>query len=207
MNKIAIVGIIILGFIFVSGCTIPGTSPDPITGTWDMIDPGQFNDTSFTYVFNADGTGNLTEIHEDLTRQDNIFNITWNTTGNSTYEIRYVYQLDISDDNKAFTISGDGSGDRFVGDGFIGIWTRDTPDESNGVMYEGKFAFYENNSGSFSWYYQNNNTRESSYPLTWSKKNGIYSYSYPDNIISFTLGTDGILTEDWDNVTYTYTKV
>jgi len=207
MRDIVIVGIIILGVIFVSGCTSPGESPDPFTGTWNVVNPEQFNATSFTYVFNADGTGNVTEVSEDPAKKPSIFNITWQAAGNATYEAAFAYQLIISDDEKAFTISGDGTGDRFSGDGFVGIWTKDIPWENDGMIYEGEFTFYENNSGSFSWYYQNNNTQESTYPLIWSKKEGIYSYSYLNDFSTFTLGTDGILTETWKDVTHTYTRV
>ncbi len=202
MKEIAIVGIIILAVIFASRCTSPGESPDPFTGTWNEVNPEQFNATSFTYVFNADGTGNMTEVFEDPAKNISMFNITWQAVDNSTYEAAFAYQLILSDDEKAFTISGDGSGD-----GFVGIWTKDIPWEDDGVIYEGEFAFYENNSGAFSWYYQNNNTHESTYPLIWSKNDGIYSYSYLNDISTLTLGTDGILTETWGDATYTYTKV
>lgn len=207
MNKFAIVGMIILAVILVSGCTSPGTSPDPFIGTWSAVNPEEFNATSFNHVFNADGTGITTEIFEDPAKNASVFNNMWKVSGNATYEVTFAYQLIMSEDEKAFTISGDGAEDKFSGDGFVGIWTKNTPDESDGVMYEGKFAFYENNSGSFSWYYQNNGTQESSYPLTWSKKDGVYSYSYLNDESIFTLGTDGILTETWDNTTYTYTRV
>ncbi len=207
MKEIAIVGIIILAVIFASGCTSPGESPDPFTGTWNVVNPEQFNATSFTYVFNTDGTGNVIEVFEDPAKNTSMFNITWKAVGNATYEVAFAYQLILSDDEKAFTISGDGTGDKFSGDGFVGIWTKDIPWENDGVIYEGEFAFYENNSGSFSWYYQNNTTLESTYPLIWSKNDGIYGYSYLNDISTFTLGTDGILTETWKDVTHTYTKV
>jgi len=206
MKEIAIVGIIILAVIFASGCTIPAASPDPFTGTWNVVNPEQFNATSFTYVFNADGTGNVIEVFEDPAKNTSMFNITWKAVGNATYEAAFPYQLILSDDEKTFAISGDGSGDKFSGDGFVGIWTKDIPWENDGVVYEGEFAFYENNSGAFSWYYQNNTTLESTYPLIWSKNDGIYSYSYPNDISTFTLGTDGILTETWGDATYTYTR-
>ena len=206
MKEIAIAGIIILAVIFASGCTIPAASPDPIIGTWNVVNPEQFNATGFTYVFHADGTGNVIEVFEDPAKNTSMFNITWQAVGNATYEAVFAYQLLLSDDEKTFAISGDGSEDKFSGDGFVGIWTKDIPLEDDGVIYEGEFAFYENNSGAFSWYYQNNTTLESTYPLIWSKNDGIYSYSYLDDISTLTLGTDGILTETWGDATYTYTR-
>ncbi len=205
--NILIVGIVTLAVIFAAGCLIPGTTPDPIVGTRNADEPELFNSTGFIYVFHADGTGNAVETYEDPEEITDVYNLTWKSTGNGTYEAVTQSQLIFSEDEKVFTVLGDGSDVRFLGDGFIGVWTMDTLDEYEGVFYEGKFTFYENMNGSFSWYYQNNATLESSYPLVWSVENGVYRYSYPDEISTFTLGADGVLTETWDNTTYTYTRV
>ncbi|ABN06321.1 hypothetical protein Mlab_0144 [Methanocorpusculum labreanum Z] len=207
MRNIIIVGIVTIAVIFAAGCMAPGATPDPIVGSWNADEPELFNDTAFTYIFNADGTGNAVETYEDPVVTTDVYNLTWKSTGNGTYEAAFAHQLILSEDEKVFTILGDGSGDQFTGDGFVGVWTKDTPEEFDGVLYEAKFVFYENTTGLFSWYYQDNATLESSYPLVWSVENGVYRYSYPDDVSIFTLGTDGILTETWDNTTYTYTRV
>jgi len=207
MRNIFIVGIFLLAVVFAAGCMIPAATPDPLVGTWSADDPEQYNSTSFIYVFHADGTGNAFETYEDPEEITDVYNLTWKSTGNGTYEAVTQSQLIFSEDGKVFTVLGDGSGTRFLGDGFIGVWTMDPLDEFEGVLYEGKFTFYENMTGSFSWYYQNNATLESSYQLVWSVENGVYSYWYPDEISTFTLGADGILTEKWDNRFFTYSRV
>ncbi|MDD2802989.1 MAG: hypothetical protein PHN23_02245 [Methanocorpusculum sp.] len=207
MKKIAVFGMILLACVFAAGCAVPGTTPDPIVGIWSADDPMQFNDSSFTYVFHPDGTGNALETSADPAESSGMYNITWRSTGEGTYEAISLYELVFSEDKKAFTILGDGSGDRFIGDGFVGVWMKETPEEFDGVLYEARFAFYEDTTGSFSWHYLNNGTQESSYPLVWSAEDGVYRYWYPDDLSTFTIGADGVLTERWGDGVYTYTRV
>ncbi len=198
---------ILLACVFAAGCAIPGTTPDPIVGSWEVDDPMQFNDLIFTFVFHADGIGEVVEIDADSPETVWNYNLSWKPTGKGTYEAIVLYDLVMSEDEKILTIPDEEPGIRFLGDGFIGVWTMETPEEFDGVLYEARLEFYENSSGVFSWYYLNNSTLKSSYPLVWSVENGVYQYSYPDDLSTLTLGDDGVLTEKWGDGVYTYTRV
>jgi len=210
MKNTIIVGMFLLAVVFAAGCVGPAATPDPIVGSWSADEPELFGDTEFMYIFHADGTGNAVETYEDPEEITDVYNLTWKSTGNGTYEASVQYQqnqLIFSEDGKVFTILGDGSGAQFTGDGFVGVWTKDTPEEFEGVLYDVKFVFYENKTGLSARYYQNNATLESSSPLVWSVENGVYRYSDPDVLFMLTLGADGVLTENWNNTTCTYTRV
>lgn len=198
---------ILLACVFAAGCLIPGTTPDPIVGSWEVDDPMQFNDLIFTFIFHEDGTGEVVEIDADSPETVWNYNLSWKPTGKGTYEAIVLYDLVMSEDEKILTIPDEEPGIRFLGDGFIGVWTMETPEEFDGVLYEERLVFYENRSGVFSWYYLNNSTLKSSYPLVWSVENGVYQYSYPDDLSTLTIGDDGVLTEKWGDGIYTYTRV
>ena len=203
MKKIAILGILILVFVLASGCV---SSPDPIVGTWELTDLNYTNETEISdiiSVFNEDGTGTQTYYYND-TLYSNTYDILWAVNGTGTYVISTVYPIVLSDDEKVLGVLG--SDYKFSGDGFIGTWTRDKLEEYNGTSYVGTFTFNDNNTGDFSWYYENG-TLESAYPLTWSEKDGVYSYSYEDELLSATI-MDGNLTAAWVNGdTETYARV
>lgn len=198
---------ILLACVFAAGCAVPGTTPDPIVGIWSADDPMQFNDLIFTFVFNADGTGEVVEIDADSPETVWKYNISWKPTGKGTYEAIILYDLVMSEDETVLTIPDEEPGEQFSGDGFLGVWTMETPKEYGGVLYEERMEFYENRSGVFSRYYVNNGMLDSSYPLVWSEENGVYQYWYSEDLSILTLGDDGVLTERWGDGIYTYTRV
>lgn len=191
IHLIFILGVLIFACVMSSGCIGSDSGP---SGLWNMT--AQSSDATYIYtnttmLFNEDGTGMKTFTVNQLNTTFTRF-ISWTALNKTTYDCLFMEVIDLNDNETVMTIGGPSNS--FSGNGFIGTWSGDLMEEFDGEIYNEKFTFNADGTGSDAWYFQNG-TRESNTPLAWSwyETEGCYVYYEVEDPYTgeFTIQPDG----------------
>ena len=198
MKKLAGILLLTAAVILTAGCI---STADPIVGTWELTEPLQYDDYSFTYSlkFNEDGTGTEVASYSDEPR-DSIYNLVWEKTGENTYRYEAFDAFILSEDGKFMT---DWAGYTYAlaeGEEIIGgIWTETAVDE-DGERFT--YVFEEGGECIRTIYSDGEEPQIASFMWSMEDENQIIIWMYE----TYTINDDGIMTTSVDE-TVTFTDV
>ena len=145
MKKIAGLLLLTVAVILTAGCV---TTADPILGSWQIVEPIQYDEYSMSYqlTFEEGGTGETTSSYS-YTETDYTYPIIWEKTSENTYRCEILSIFTFSEDGK--TMTDDYQYTYSLADGeemFGGVWTEVLPEEYEGEYYY-TYVFNEDGTG------------------------------------------------------------
>ena len=186
MKKLAGILLLTAAVILTAGCV---STADPIVGTWELTEPVQNDDYSYTYIMtiNEDGTGTKVYSYSNEPR-DSIHNLVWEKTGENTYQYETFDAFILSEDGKIMTDWGGytyslADGEEIIG----GLWTETAVDEKGN---RATYVFEENGYAVRTVYSEGAEPKVMSFMWTMEDEKQIYLwYYYP-----YVINEDGTLT-------------
>ena len=145
MKKIAGLLLLTAAVILTAGCV---TTADPILGSWQIVEPIQYDEFSMSYqlTFEEGGTGEMTSSYS-YTETDYTYPIIWEKTSENTYRCEILSIFTFSEDGK--TLTDDYQYTYSLADGeemFGGVWTEVLLEGDDGGYYY-TYVFNEDGTG------------------------------------------------------------
>ena len=145
MKKIAGLLLLTAAVILTAGCV---TTADPILGSWQTVEPIQYDGYSVSYLltFEEGGTGEITESFSDE-ETDSTYPIIWEKISEDSYQYEIPSIFTFSEDGK--TMTDDYQYTYSLADGeemFGGVWTEVLPEGDDGGYYY-TYVFNEDGTG------------------------------------------------------------
>ena len=198
MKKIAGLLLLTAAVILTAGCV---TTADPILGSWQTVEPIQYDDYAVSYqlTFEEGGTGEIQESYSD--EEDKyIYPVFWEKTPEGTYQYEMLYVFTFSEDGKTMTDYAQytyvlSPGEEKIG----GVWTEQLPKGAAVSQYI-TYVFNEDGTG-VGTYYEIGEEPDAEY-FVWEEyaENQIvirelYTYSFADGKMKTSMGQKVVFEE------------